>query len=291
MKKHLFFVLAIFATASLFFTACSKDEEKDPPTLNFKTETGYTSADATVNFGDTINVGLLAESNGSDNITKLLVTANDQVMLDSTLNVLQLVVDFNIIKSASGSETWKFSITDAASKKTEKVILLSRASTEITVYNDIILGAQDNTTEPQFLATTDGSRYSQDEAFNNQAIIDIFCFYENTASHQNFTTLASPGSNITEIYFGSTAPDFYTTKNVTFFCKTTLTVAQFDEVTNDEVILQSFDPENQYKKAKNLQVGEVYAFLTQAGKYGLYKVTAVTPETTGSMGMSVKIQK
>jgi hypothetical protein len=104
-------------------------------------------------------------------------------------------------------------------------------------------------------------------------------------------TLAAPGSNITGIFTGSTAPDFYTVKNVTFFVKTTLTTAQFDAVQNDAVIRASFDPQNQFKKAKLLSVGEVYAFLLQSGKYGLFKVVAVNGSETGTLQIAIKIQK
>jgi len=291
MKKHLFFAFMMLVSASMFFASCSKDDDKSAPTLSFKTGTGYTSANATVNYNDTVKIGILATSNGSDNIVKFVLKADDQVIMDSTLNAIQVSLDFSIVKGASASETWKFTVTDAAGKITESSIVLSRPSTEITTYNAVKLGAQDNTTDPSFFSTSDGSTYFQGDAYNNQAKIDMFCFYENTTSHQNFTTLGAPGSNITGIFTGGTAPDNYDVKNVTYFVKTILTPAQFDAVTNDEGILQSFDPSNQFKKAKNLQTGDVWAFKTQSGKFGLLKVTSVVPETNGSLEMAVKIQK
>jgi hypothetical protein len=103
--------------------------------------------------------------------------------------------------------------------------------------------------------------------------------------------LAAPGSNIKEIFTGATAPEFYATKNVTFFTKTTLTAAQFEAVQNDAVIRASFDPNNKFKKAKLLTVGDVYAFKLQSGKYGLYKVTAVEGTEDGTLQIAVKIQK
>jgi len=291
MKKRLFFAFMMLVSASMLFTSCSKDDGKGAPTLNFKTGTGYTSANATVNYNDTVKIGIVATSNGSDNIVKLVLKADDQVIMDSTLNAIQVSLDFNIVKGASASETWKFSVTYAAGKVTESNIVLSRPSTEIASYSAVKLGAQDNTTDPSFFSTSDGTTYFQSAAFNNQAKIDMFCFYENTTSHQNFTTLGAPGSNITGIFSGNTAPDNYTVKNLTYFVKTTLTAAQFEAITNDEVILQSYDPSNQFKKAKNLQAGDVWAFKTQAGKFGVLKVTSVVPETNGSLEMAVKIQK
>jgi hypothetical protein len=155
----------------------------------------------------------------------------------------------------------------------------------------LLLGAQDNPTDPSFLSTSDGVRYMQAQAFENQAKIDLFCFYENTASHQNMMTLASPGSNITGIFTGTTSPENYTVKNVTFFVKTTLTAAQFDAITTDEAILSAFDNDNKFKKAKQLAVGEVYAIKVQSGKYGMFKVTNVTGTETGKLEFTLKMQK
>lgn len=293
MKKHLIFAFVMLVSAGMFFASCSKDDDKDAPTLSFKTTTGYTSANATVDYNDTVTVGVQAISNGSDNLVKFVLKADNQLMLDSTFNALQYSMDFNIIKSASASETWTFIVTDAAGKVTEASIVLSRPSTEITTYNTVVLGAQANTTKPSFFSTSDGTTYFQSDAFENQAKIDMFCFYEDStfSTHNNFTTLAAPGSNITEIFNGNTAPENYTTKNVTYFVETSLTAVQFDAITNDELILQSYDPSNQFKKAKNLKAGEVWAFKTAGGKYGLLKVLNVITGTDGSLGMTVKIQK
>jgi hypothetical protein len=104
-------------------------------------------------------------------------------------------------------------------------------------------------------------------------------------------TLASPGSNITGIFTGTTSPENYTIKNVTFFVKTTLTAAQFDAITTDEAILSAFDNDNKFKKAKQLAVGEVYAIKVQSGKYGMFKVTNVTGTETGKLEFTLKMQK
>lgn len=294
MKKHLIFAFVMLVSAGIFFASCSKDDDKDAPTLSFKTTTGYTSANATVDYNDTVTVGVQAISNGSDNLVKFVLKADNQVMLDSTFNSLQYSMDFSIIKGASASETWTFTVTDAAGKVTETSIVLSRPSTEITTYSAVVLGAQANTTEPSFFSISDGTTYFQSDAFENQAKIDMFCFYEDStyaSGKNNFTTLAAPGSNITEIFNGNTAPENYTTKNITYFVETSLTAAQFDAITNDEGILQSYDPSNQFKKAKNLKAGEVWAFKTAGGKYGLLKVLNVVTGADGSLGMAVKVQK
>jgi len=292
MKKITLLSLFFVVSLALITFSCKKDDSKGDPTIAFKTGTGYTSSNATVKYGDTLLIGIHAVSNGSDKISNIKLFANGQAILDSTVSVFESDMSFNIIKGASVSEVWKFVVVDVA-MHTDTISLTISRNGEITTYNTINLGAQANATVPSFLSLSDGVTYMQGEAFNNQEKIDMFCFYEDStfSTHNNFTTLAAPGSNITGIFTGGTAPDNYDVKNVTYFVKSTLTAQQFDAITNDEAIIESFVPANQGKKAKNLAQGNVWAFKTQSGKYGLLKVTAVTHGIAGSMTMDVKIQK
>jgi hypothetical protein len=291
MFKKTFMFVAAIALIAVLFTSCSKDEEVlGGPTVTFITTAGYTSADVTLLYQDTVMVGISAVGNGSDNIKQIKITANEELLKDTAVSQPQLELSINIIKGVAATETWKFEVIDVAGHSTIKTLVLSRVNL-INSYNVLLLGAQDNPTDPSFLSTSDGVRYMQAQAFENQAKIDLFCFYENTASHQNMMTLASPGSNITGIFTGTTSPENYTIKNVTFFVKTTLTAAQFDAITTDEAILSAFDNDNKFKKAKQLAVGEVYAIKVQSGKYGMFKVTNVTGTETGKLEFTLKMQK
>jgi hypothetical protein len=291
MFKKTFMFVAAIALIAVLFTSCSKDEEVlGGPTVTFITTAGYTSADVTLLYQDTVMVGIAAVGNGSDNIKQIKITANEELLKDTAVSQPQFELSINIIKGVAATETWKFEVIDVAGHSTIKTLVLSRVNL-INSYNVLLLGAQDNPTDPSFLSTSDGVRYMQAQAFENQAKIDLFCFYENTASHQNMMTLASPGSNITGIFTGTTSPENYTVKNVTFFVKTTLTAAQFDAITTDEAILSAFDNDNKFKKAKQLAVGEVYAIKVQSGKYGMFKVTNVTGTETGKLEFTLKMQK
>ncbi|MFH1118579.1 MAG: hypothetical protein V1775_02065 [Bacteroidota bacterium] len=115
----------------------------------------------------------------------------------------------------------------------------------------------------------------------------MFCFFEDA----NMMALASPGTGITGVFTGATSPEFYTIKNQTWFVKTTLTAAQFDAVQNDGIVLDSFDTENDFRKAKLLTAGDVYCFKLQNGKYGLLKVIEVTGAATGTLEIAIKVQK
>lgn len=293
MKKVLNYLILTFLAGSFVFTSCSKDEDVVPPTISFKQATGYVSANTTAKYGDTLTFGVIAKSNGTDKLVKFQVLANSESIVDSTINTDDFTFDFYTLKSILDKETWKIVITDIAGNVDSTAVTITANFGEILSYNSITLGAQDNTVEKSFLSYSNSTAttYFQAEAYNHQADIDMFCFYENTPSHVNLMTLASPGSGISGIFTGSTAPENYTTQNTTYFVKTTLTTAQFDAVQNDAIILASFDPESKFRKAKLLTVGDVYAFKLASGKYGLYKVLAVEGTETGTLQIAVKIQK
>jgi len=152
------------------------------------------------------------------------------------------------------------------------------------------LGAQGNAAVGGFYSVAENKVYTQDNAAANPGVIDILCFYE--AETGNNIALASPGSGISGIFTGTTAPENWTVQDTTFFCATELTAAQYDAVTEtDELIVTSFVEDNARKKAKDLQVDDVYSIRIQSGVYGLLKVTAVTQGADGDVTFEVKMKK
>lgn len=295
MKKITTFLCLILLAGSIVFTGCKKDDSAVLPTVLLKSGTGYISANTQAAYGDTLVFGITAKSNGTDALVKFTVYANDQKILDSTINTQTFTVDLSSKKGILDSEVWKFVTTDIAGNEGTNTVTITGSFGQINTHAAITLGAQNNATVESFLSFSNNTatKYFQSIAATHQADIDMFCFYEYTVDHPNYMSLASPGSNISGIFSGTTAPANYDTKNLTYFEKTTLTAAQFDAVANDAVVLASFDPNPSLKrkKASVLAVGDVYAFLLQSGRYGLLKVTAVTGVEDGSLQMDVKIQK
>lgn len=152
------------------------------------------------------------------------------------------------------------------------------------------IGAQDNTSTGGFYSVSENKVYTQDAASQKQDVIDILCFYE--AANGNNIAIASPGSNISGIFEGDSAPANWTTKNTTYFTKTTLTVEQFDALEEtDQLIETSYDTANAYRKAKDLKVDDIYAFQVQAGTYCILKVTDVVQDSIGSVEFEIKVKK
>jgi len=69
---------------------------------------------------------------------------------------------------------------------------------ESSPFKTIKLGAQDNTTVGGFYSFSKQKVYTLEQAFADQVSIDLICFYE--LHNDNFTSIASPGANIRDIF-------------------------------------------------------------------------------------------
>ncbi len=156
------------------------------------------------------------------------------------------------------------------------------------------LGAQTNTTVGAFFSVETKMVYNQTLASENQAKIDLLCFYEEAGG--NNISLAGPDSNITGIFTGETAPENWTTKNETHFTETTseITVAQFDQIQDGNEIIWSYFNETQtsgIRKAKDLQVDDIRAFMTVDSTFVIYKVLSVAQGADGYVEFEYKKYK
>lgn len=162
-------------------------------------------------------------------------------------------------------------------------------------FKTVILGAQDNNVIGGFYSINNEKVYTMEQAASNQETIDLLCFYENNDSHQNNTTLSSPGANITGIFSGDNSPENWETTDTTYFYHlepTVFTTAQFDALTENDVVIQTlFSADDAKRKAKDLQVDDIYAFKTQDNYYGLFKVVSVVTGETGSVEIKYILKK
>ncbi len=132
MKKFKLIVM-MMAVVGLFATSCSKDDDTTTPvdkspTLNFKGDAGYVSQDATVTLGDTIKIGVLANSNKTSNAklvsVKYEIIANNTVIHtdDSTFKAKAYDYDYMFPVHQAVDFTVKFTVTDKKDEKTSKSI-------------------------------------------------------------------------------------------------------------------------------------------------------------------------
>lgn len=259
MKTNLFKLLVVFLALTTGFSACNKEDETNKLNLLVSPE----------NAGTVTGAGEYEEGK----VVALTATANEGYkFVNWTLDNTELSAEAN----------YNYTITAA-----DVTIIANFEMDRIAT-----LGAQDSET-PGFLSVSNGEVYTLEDAYENQGVIDIFCFYE----EGNDIALAGPNSNITGIFSSEVDADpmdpaNWETKNETrFFEVSTLTVEQFDALADGDESIQSYYDENEgRRKAKMLAVDDIYAFKTADETYGLLKVTAVEDGNTGSVTFEYKVK-
>ncbi|HAF31074.1 MAG TPA: hypothetical protein DCG75_18715 [Bacteroidales bacterium] len=158
-------------------------------------------------------------------------------------------------------------------------------------FKTVMLGAQENTTIDGFYSINLDKTYTLVEAAANQATIDLFCYYD---GDKNKMTLTSPGANIAGVFTGDNAPENWEIQDTTYFHQlesTVLSVEQFDALTAVSPIETYYSEVDPKRKAKELAVDDLYAFITEDNYYGIFKVVSVIEGATGSVEFKYIIKK
>ncbi len=299
--KNFLKLTIVFVIAAGTFTSCKKDESTPPPVLKFIEEAGFTYQDAGVAPGDSVKVGFVCTSNGSDALASLKFYVNEQQYLNGTFEVgiQEFTTDgFWLIKSAADEDNWTFELVDINGNTSSLTLKLTKdlAKADVEDITGVVLGAQDNNTDKPMYSITDKATYNFIEATPEaiQAKIDFVCY----SDIKNNTYLSSPGANWTgtnyEVSFNA-----WTTKNVTYFIlDAPFELAEYEVLTKtkiktayDDAVEAALPDKIEIKKSKDMAPDKMYLFKTYNGKYGVIKVNTVTPGTTGSVNFDIKIEK
>ncbi len=291
-RRNIFVLFMI--VCCLQFTSCSKEESTNNniPVLQLKTNGIYTFADTAIAEGSQITIGLKAFANQGENLCNLLVISNDSIrLLDYGFNASVIVKDVLINKNSDSIQKLDFIIRNTKGLSTSLQIVLTKngsAYKPIIYYPEITLGGQSNLTVGSFYSLGNGLVYNQNDASQNQTLINLLYFYHPL----EFNTLASPGANVTGIYQGANAPEFWTLKNTTYFSRNTINIptSSFDNASNDSLIIANTFI-NGGRKAKGLTSGQIWAFLTENNKFGLIKILEVNGQESGTVKIAVKMQQ
>jgi hypothetical protein len=290
--------LTLLLALGILASGCRPETPVFPaPSIRFDVEGGRLFHDTTLVLGDSVRIGILAETGSDQELTHLHTTILKDTLhtaIDTALFTNSLVYTRKIIKGAAGRETWSFYVRDREGRKSSEIsvtLTLDSAS----VYGDVryipslTLGAQNHPSNGSFCSLPDGRVFSTAEAFNNQRLINLAYYFDRLESDQN--TIASPGANIDESTFpGPQGLAAWTVRNTTRFeYLESVSTAEFDRCRNDSLILaNTFEFESGKRKAKNLQNGQIYAFVTDKGLKGLFRVISVEGGDTGTIRISMK---
>ncbi|MBN2776668.1 MAG: hypothetical protein JXR36_03450 [Bacteroidales bacterium] len=285
---------------SLLLSSCVQEETYYPnPNIEFKTETGYAFLDTSLLLGDSVLIGIVANTNSNVALTHFhYLIQNDSLItrVDTGIFVNEFNYNKLIVKGVAENETWFFYVRDQSGRKSDTISITFHKNEEsiyggIETISSIILGAQNNTTMGSFYSFSENQVYDIENAFNNQSKINLLCYYDFIDGDEN--TISSPGASIdNSIYTGSYALSNWTIKNTTrFIYKDNISIAEFDACNNDSLIVyNSFEFITGKRKAKNLSNGDIYAFVTEDGKKGLFKVLNVNETDSGTIEILIKMQ-
>jgi hypothetical protein len=294
MSFHFKYFTPLLIIIALTLTFCQKGEKSNfPPKIEFIKDSGYVYTDTTISLGTIVKVGIHSFKS-TENITYFNVKMDNGVILtalDSGLNNSSMNYCRSILKSNSQYEIWTFSVMDKDRNKSGISIKLTKKPAisygDIIFFPSVILGAQNNTNAGHFYSLSNNIIYNQQDAFNNQQLIDLIYYYGLYES-----TLSSPNeAEVPLFYTGITGIAGWTIKNETRYDTTSVTVPEFDSSANDSLLLTEYDQINGKKKAKYLQPGMIVSFRNQTGKIGLLKVNSVNETDSGSIDISIKVQK
>jgi len=196
---------------------------------------------------------------------------------------------FTIPANAVGGDVFNIQVVfkDAAGAPNSDV---SR-SFQLNVVNDIssfsavIMGAQSNANIGSFYNVAADRVMLFSEAQNAQSTVDFVYYY----GASNLATVAAPADATVPQVLAPVAN--WTTRNSTkFIKKPTLTTTDFSGAT-EQTLIQAWDG-TEDTKVIQLAVGNIVAFKTVNGKYGLFRVSNISgTDGTGSITIDVKVQQ
>lgn len=297
MKKHFRLLMAALVMGSMaFFASCGNDDDDDDdvtiaaPTIELVSGTGYITADAEVEVGETVMLKALISQTGAELTNAKLVLAPAgaaaQDLLDTAITGTSVTLETSFAYPDAETATLTYTVTNSGNKTATKVINLTKkvVTATLSTFSDIQLFAQyADGSSASNCASVDGTTYSlndllADEA--SQAKVD-FGYH-----HTTDAAIISPDN--LEDWAGLDGYSALTTKNVTkIYAKS----AAFDFDAADGAAIEAMHSEfeagdvQSYEDA--LAVDDVVPFETVGGKKGVIRVTQI--EGTYNVGDYMKV--
>jgi len=288
----------------LAILACKKETDKQPPTIQLITESGFTSDSTVVPIGFSFKIGINA-GKGDAAITNLVITLTTENGIETALDSGMYSDDFrytrNISYGASKFEKWEFMLRDKNGKSANTSVTIFKDETSafgpITTYSSVKLSAQDDVSGNSFFSVVKGGLYSQQNAEANQSDINIITYFGDLLSPSTEFTLSSPGESDVATFYPMMA-NWATPRNETRYKPDSLSISQqaFDAAFNDSLIITNYTSATIGKrKFKIVRAGYVIPFQVTigpaAGKRGLMRITSIQSDISGHIVADIKVQK
>ena len=128
MSHKLTIICGLIILALVSFAGCEEEDNLKDPTIGFKESEGYTFNNTSVPVGDSVKVGIVAESNGVDNLIYFEVKLNEATIDSFSIDKPKLDVDITITKGDATTEIWKFKVIDNGERSDSVSLTLTKSS-------------------------------------------------------------------------------------------------------------------------------------------------------------------
>lgn len=294
MKKLNYLISMLAMAAVVVFAGCSSDDEEDPEPQGASVNlinagADYITADAVVAPGDSLKFRIIAEK-GDANMETINFFVENQSQNNFPVDApdnSQFTYDIRTAApTVEGEYTYEIMITDKDGVTGSAVvdITVDQGAPSSTEFTGKTLGAQ-QATAGSYFSSENGTVYGSDEASANASVIDF-----------SFAQIGSDNVNPEII-----SPDYRDERDLSEFSGGTVTYYQssslnYDNVTDQEIANISI-AENSDNKYIQVSEGQVYAFINEWGKKGIFRVDSYTPGDNpsqnfeGTITISVKVQE
>ncbi len=292
MKKISILIASALLASVAFMSSCTKDTTSNSPTIKFINKAGYITSDASVPQGSTISFGVDAKSGGSSNLSHFKITRTiagvSTVLYETPLDSIAYIKEFDgEVNNVVGTETWTCTITDKDNLTASVSFVITTVANPISTYTQVILGSYANSTLGSSFASADGTVYKLAEAKTNAAKIDWLYYW----GVSNSATLAAPDDVLAATVFSSITNGLATwsVKNPTRFRAVTEGAVWDNILTSSDIATIAVNTTE--TSISDIQVGNILAFKTAAGKLGLIKIDNIAAGTDGTITYTAKVQQ
>jgi len=283
----------------LLFISCEEEESpiRPNPTISILSGPDYVSSDTTISVGEKFTVGINAEYNGYNMLSNFYIKINGVRYIDLGIYKEIYIKEVEITKGLDDIEEIEFIIRDIKGNSDSTSLTISKnpevVYSEIVEFNNITLGAQNSTSHGSFLSFSNGTDYNLESAYNNQELINMAYLYDNYDDFEE-SIISSPGGNIDAAFTGEFGMSNWTTRNTIRYAreKSDISVAEFDAAANDSILIaNTFSYDSGGRKTKYLAPDDIYVFVTDDNRTGIFKVISTSGEDAGNIVIDIKLEK
>jgi len=285
MKRTKLFGLMMALVVGMGFTACTEDDDAAMINIVIEGEVAKTVA-----VGADVNITYNVVSDEKLDLIEHLVNNKIVASVEDFTSSNSFSGSFDIPTTTAQTVLATIRVTDRKGKVETRDFTIEVESS-VETYTAVLLGSQASSSEGSFYATSTNEVFTVATAAENADLVDFIYFY----GLNNKAAIAAPADGDVQSVFDGIAD--WSVKNETIFgLQSEMTATEFEAITeSDEAILAATANTDLFlNRVALLSEGDIVAFVTEAGKKGIFMVSSIEGNTYGEeskITLEVKVQK